>query len=59
MDAPTAKKELFFTIVDGFKPLTIASKSKILGDAAVLEPPLGSVFSKKHYSFQFQSQTNR
>ena len=57
--AATAKIELFFTIVDGFKPLTIAIKSIILGDAAVLDPLLGNVFSKKHYSFQFQSRTNR
>ena len=59
MDAATAKTELFFTIIDGFKPLNIAAKSIILGDAAVLDPPLGNVFSKKHYSFHFQSQTNR
>ena len=39
--AATSKMELFVIIVNGFKPLTIITKSSILDVAAVLDPPLG------------------
>ena len=40
--AATSKVELFVIIVNGWKPLTIITKSSILDVAAVLDPPLGS-----------------
>ena len=36
----TSKMEHFMIIVNGFKPLTITTKSTILDVAAVLDPPL-------------------
>ena len=41
--AATSKVELFVTIVNGWKPLTIIIKSSTLDIAAVLDPPLGPV----------------
>ena len=38
-DAATSKMELFVTIVNGFKPLTIITKRSILDVAGVLDPP--------------------
>ena len=40
--AVTAKVELFVIIVNGWKPLTIITKSSTLDVAAVLDPPLTS-----------------
>ena len=36
----TSKMELFVIIVNGWKPLTIITKSSILDVAAALDPPL-------------------
>ena len=44
MTAATSKMELFVIIVNGFQPLTIITKSSILGVAAVLDPPLKNLF---------------
>ena len=38
--AATSKMEHFLIIVNGWKPLTIITKSSILDVAAVLDPPL-------------------
>ena len=38
--AATSKMEHFVIIVNGWKPLTIITKSSILDVAAVLDPPL-------------------
>ena len=38
--AATSKMELFVIIVNGFKPLTIITKSSTLDVSAVLDPPL-------------------
>ena len=38
--AATSKMELFMIIVNGWKPLTIITKSSTLDVAAVLDPPL-------------------
>ena len=38
--AATSKMELFVIIVNGWKPLTIITKSSTLDGAAVLDPPL-------------------
>ena len=38
--ATTSKMEHFLIIVNGWKPLTIITKSSILDVAAVLDPPL-------------------
>ena len=38
--AATSKTEHFVIIVNGWKPLTIITKSSILDVAAVLDPPL-------------------
>ena len=38
--------ELFVIIVNGFQPLTIIAKCSILDVAAVLDPPLNTVFLK-------------
>ena len=38
--AATSKMELFVIIVNGWKPLTIVTKSSILDVAAALDPPL-------------------
>ena len=38
--AATSKMECFETIVNGWKPLTIITKSSILDVAAALDPPL-------------------
>ena len=38
--AATSKVELFVIIVNGWKPLTIITKSSTLDVAAVLDPPL-------------------
>ena len=38
--AATSKMELFMIIVNGWKPLTIITKSSILDVVAVLDPPL-------------------
>ena len=43
--AATSKVELFVIIVNGWKPLTIITKSSILDAAAVLDPPLLISFS--------------
>ena len=37
--AATSKVELFFIIVNGWKPLSIITKSSTLDVAAVLDPP--------------------
>ena len=39
--AATSKVEMFVIIVNGWKPLTIITKSSTLDVAAVLDPPLG------------------
>ena len=41
MTAAASKVEHFVTIVNGWKPLTIITKSSILDVAVVLDPPLG------------------
>ena len=41
--AATSKMEHFVIIVNGWKPLTIITKSSILDVAAVLDPPLSKV----------------
>ena len=41
-NAYTSKVELFVIIVNGWKPLTIITKSSTLDVAAVLHPPLGT-----------------
>ena len=38
--AATSKVELFVMIVNGWKPITIITKSSTLDVAAVLDPPL-------------------
>ena len=38
--AAISKKEHFVIIVNGFKPLTVITKSSILDVAALLNPPL-------------------
>ena len=38
--AATSKMEYFVIIVNGWKPLTIITKSSILNVAAALDPPL-------------------
>ena len=38
--AATFKMESFVIIINGFQPLTIATKRSILGVAAVLDPPM-------------------
>ena len=38
--AATSKVELFVIIVNGWKPLSIITKSSTLAVAAVLDPPL-------------------
>ena len=43
--AATSKMEHFVIIVNGFQPLTIITKCSILDVAAVLNPPLLSIFS--------------
>ena len=40
----TSKVELFVIIVNGWKPLTIITKSSTLDVAAVLDPPLHFIF---------------
>ena len=46
--AATSKMEHFVIIVNGWKPLTIITKSSILGLATVLDPPLAiELFFKK------------
>ena len=50
--AATSREELFVIIVNGWKPLTIITKSSTLDVAAVLDPPLGKLFIKfvrKHF----------
>ena len=42
--AATSKMECFVTIVNGFQPLTIITKYSILDVAAVLDPPLHTVY---------------
>ena len=42
--AATSKEELFVIIANGFKPLTIITKSSSLDAAAVLDPPLVTIF---------------
>ena len=42
--AATSKMELFLIIVNGWKPLTIITKSSILNVAADLDPPLKGIF---------------
>ena len=43
--AATSKEELFVIIVNGWKPLTIITKSSTLDIAAVLDPSLKIIFS--------------
>ena len=46
--AATSKMELFGTIVNGCKPLTIMTKCTVLDVAALLDPPLNNeIFRKK------------
>ena len=45
--AATSKVELFVTIVNDWKLLTIIIKSSTLGVAAVLNPPLVNIFSMR------------
>ena len=54
--ATTSKMELFVIIVNGWKPLTIITKSSILDVVAVLYPPLHtantfSILSRVSFSF--------
>ena len=51
--AATSKMELFAIIVNGWKPLTIITKSSILDIAAVLDPPLLTAFSLEHINVDF------
>ena len=44
--AATSKMECFVIIVNSWKPLTIITKHFILDVAAVLDPPLGLLFSQ-------------
>ena len=47
----TSKVELFVIIVNGWKPLTIITKSSTLDVAAVLDPPLPRKFFVRIKSF--------
>ena len=47
--AATSKVELFVIIVDGWKLLTIITKSSTLDVAAVLDPPMTLAFFKAFY----------
>ena len=49
--AATFKVELFVIIVNGWKSLTIITKSSTLDVAAVLDPPLNIAFSLKWLVF--------
>ena len=42
--AATSKMELIVIVVNGWKPLTIITRSSILDVAAVLDPPLPLIF---------------
>ena len=44
--AATSKVDLFVIIVNGWKPLTIITKSSTLDVAAVLDPPLLTFLSQ-------------
>ena len=45
----TSKMEYFVIIVNCWKPLTMITKSSILGAAAVLDPPLNNYSHKKRF----------
>ena len=54
--AATSKVELFVLIVNSFQPLFIITKSSTLDVAAVLDPPLISIFL---YDICFKSYANK
>ena len=55
--AAASKVELFVIIVNGWKPLTIITKSSTLDAAAVLDPPL--VTSNINTTYQIRSNEEK
>ena len=51
--AATSKMEHFEIIVNGWKPLTIITKSSILDVAVVLDPPLQTVITQEIFGEMF------